>query len=116
MPGTTLISNFAIPSSSVIEPLRTFNLDFINQTLSVVHLPKEGHTNPPEFIPIRKSEPLRLELEHFTECVIGHKTPLVTGEDGKNALQLAIKAVDNMKMVKMSDSSDLAKFLQIEDF
>ena len=100
----------------VIEPLRTFNLDFINQTLSVVNLPKEGHTNPPEFIPIRKSEPLRLELEHFTECVIGHKTPLVTGEDGKNALQLAIKAVDNMKMVKMSDSSDLAKFLQIEDF
>ena len=100
----------------VIEPLRTFNLDFINQTLSVVNLPKEGHTNPPEFIPIRKSEPLRLELEHFTECVIGHKTPLVTGEDGKNALQLAIKAVDNMKMVKMSHSSDLAKFLQIEDF
>ena len=100
----------------VIEPLRTFNLDFINQTLSVVNLPKEGHTNPPEFIPIRKSEPLRLELEHFTECVIGHKTPLVTGEDGKNALQLAIKAVDNMKMVKMSDSSDLAKFLQLEDF
>ena len=98
------------------ERQRTFNLDFINQTLSVVNLPKEGHTNPPEFIPIRKSEPLRLELEHFTECVIGHKTPLVTGEDGKNALQLAIKAVDNMKMVKMSDSSDLAKFLQIEDF
>ena len=110
------ISGERLRHLKVIEPLRTFNLDFINQTLSVVNLPKEGHTNPPEFVPIRKSEPLRLELEHFTECVIGHKTPLVTGEDGKNALQLAIKAVDNMKMVKMSDSSDLAKFLQLEDF
>ena len=109
------ISGERLRNLKVIEPLRTFNLDFINQTLSVVNLPKEGHTNPPEFVPIRKSEPLRLELEHFTECVIGHKTPLVTGEDGKNALQLAIKAVDNMKMVKMSDSSDLAKFLQIEN-
>ncbi len=94
----------------VIEPQRTFNLDFINQTLSIVRLPKEGHTNPPEFIPIRKSEPLRLELEHFRECIIGHKIPMVTGEDGKNALQLAIKAVDNMKMVKMPSCSDPALF------
>lgn len=97
----------------VIEPERTFNLDFINQTLSIVNLPKEGHTNPPEFVPIRKSEPLRLELEHFRDCIVNHKTPMVTGEDGKNALQLAIRAVDNMKMVKMTDSSAAGKYFQL---
>lgn len=95
----------------VIEPSKTFNLDFINQTLSIVNLPKEGHTNPPEFVPIKKSEPLRLELEHFMDCIVGHKTPMVTGEDGKNALQLAIKAVDNMKMARMDECSDPEKFL-----
>ena len=97
----------------VIEASKTFNLDFINQTLSIVNLPKEGHTNPPEFVPIKKSEPLRLELEHFMDCIVGHKTPMVTGEDGKNALQLAIKAVDNMKMVRIADCPNPERFLNM---
>lgn len=95
----------------VIEEEKTFNLDFINQTISIVNLPREGHTNPPEFVPIKKSEPLRLELEHFMDCIVRHKTPMVTGEDGKKALQLAMSAVDNMTMVKRADSVLARKFL-----
>ena len=34
-------------------------------------------------------EPLKLELESFVECVQESTTPLVTGEHGKRALEIA---------------------------
>jgi predicted dehydrogenase len=34
-------------------------------------------------------EPLYLELEHFVDCVLAHKTPMVTARDGLRALTLA---------------------------
>ncbi len=109
------ISGERLRQLKVIEADKTCQLDFMNQTLSVVKLPQAGHTNPPEFVPIRRSEPLLLELEHFMDCIVAHKTPMVTGEDGKNALQLAIRAVDNMKIVSMADSAIAKKFLEIAD-
>ncbi len=94
------ISGEKLRHLKIIEQDKTFHLDFINQTLSVMRPPKEDHTNPPEFIPIKRAEPLRLELEHFMDCVVSHKTPIVTGDDGKKALELAIQVVKNMKMAK----------------
>jgi predicted dehydrogenase len=41
--------------------------------------------------PIDKVEPLKLELQHFVECVRDKKTPLVTGESAKRALDLAFE-------------------------
>lgn len=38
---------------------------------------------------IGKDEPLRLEIEHFIECLREQKQPLVSGEDGKRALEAA---------------------------
>jgi predicted dehydrogenase len=93
------ISGEKLRQLKIIEKEKTFHLDFMNQTLSVVHLPKEDHTNPPEFIPIKKCEPLRAELEHFMECVTTHKTPIVSGDDGKRVLELAIQAVNKMQIV-----------------
>lgn len=81
------------------DSVRTLSLDFINQTLAILTPANERQSNPPEYIPIKKEEPLRLELEHFAECVATNRTPLVTGEDGKRALELAISAVNNMKLV-----------------
>jgi predicted dehydrogenase len=98
------ISGEKLRRLKIIEQDKTFHLDFINQTLSVVRLPKKDQTNPPEFIPIKKCEPLRSELEHFMECVITHKTPMVSGNDGKKALELAIHVVHNMRMVKKKKS------------
>ena len=42
-----------------------------------------------ESIPMEKSEPLKLELESFVKCVQESSTPLVTGEQGKRALEIA---------------------------
>ena len=42
-----------------------------------------------EPVPINKEEPLKLELAHFIECVRARKTPLVSGESAKKALDVA---------------------------
>ena len=40
-------------------------------------------------------EPLKMELQHFAECIKNKKKPLVTGEDGIKALQIAIAALES---------------------
>jgi len=44
-----------------------------------------------EPVPIAKEEPLKLELEDFVGCVKTHRTPLVSGESAKRALDLAFE-------------------------
>ncbi len=44
-----------------------------------------------EPVPIAKEEPLRLELQHFVQCVQAHRTPVVSGESAKRALDLAFE-------------------------
>src|SRR5436190_8018355 len=41
--------------------------------------------------PIEKDEPLKLELQSFVDCVKARETPVVTGEQGKRALDLAFE-------------------------
>ncbi|MFH1445482.1 MAG: Gfo/Idh/MocA family oxidoreductase [Nanoarchaeota archaeon] len=43
-------------------------------------------------ITLEGEEPLKLEIEHFLDCIKNDKTPLVTGEDGLTALDIALKA------------------------
>ncbi len=44
-----------------------------------------------EPVPIAKEEPLKLELQHFVECVRARRTPVVSGESAKQALDLAFE-------------------------
>ncbi len=44
-----------------------------------------------EPVPIAKEEPLKLELQHFVQCVRAHRTPVVSGESAKRALDLAFE-------------------------
>ena len=44
-----------------------------------------------EPVPIEKDEPLKLELQHFIECVRAQQTPMVSGESAKRALDLAFE-------------------------
>jgi len=64
-------------------------LDYINQSLVVYdeEWVKEAK--------IQKQEPLRNELEHFIKCVEEKKVPLVGGEDGLHALEVAVKALES---------------------
>src|ERR1035437_3356975 len=44
-----------------------------------------------EPVPIAKEEPLKLELQSFVQCVRAHRTPVVSGESAKRALDLAFE-------------------------
>jgi len=44
-----------------------------------------------EPVPIAKEEPLKLELQHFVECVRARRTPIVSGASAKEALDLAFE-------------------------
>lgn len=61
-------------------------LDYITQELWVE---SKKETVQPR-LPFQ--EPLKMELQHFAECVLEKKKPLVTGVDGLKALQIAIAA------------------------
>lgn len=44
-----------------------------------------------EPVPIAKEEPLKLELQHFIDCVQARRKPVVSGESAKLALDLALE-------------------------
>ncbi len=45
-----------------------------------------------QVIPVEKGEPLRLELEHFVECIETRKTPLTDGLEGLRVLKVLEEA------------------------
>ena len=53
-----------------------------------------------EPVPIEKDEPLKLELQHFVECVRAQQTPLVSGESAKRALDLALEITRQIQQSK----------------
>jgi predicted dehydrogenase len=50
-----------------------------------------------EPVPIVKEEPLKLELEHFIQCIQAHGTPVVSGESAKRALELALEITEQVE-------------------
>jgi predicted dehydrogenase len=51
----------------------------------------DGRSIVPLEVRVEKKEPLRAELESFFECVRDRKRPIVSGEDGLAAVDLAIR-------------------------
>ncbi|MCW4010753.1 MAG: Gfo/Idh/MocA family oxidoreductase [Candidatus Bathyarchaeota archaeon] len=64
-------------------------LDYITQELWV--------ENAQETVQPRRAfqEPLKMELQHFADCILEKKKPVVTGVDGLKALQIAIAALQS---------------------
>jgi len=92
------------------------SLDFMNQKGHLVKksdliaygvklkigLAKAGDASsiPVEDIPIEKDEPLKLELQHFTESVAELKQPKVGGKLAMTALEVAIQITEQIKAAK----------------
>jgi len=58
-------------------------LDYITQDLWIE---QQNETVQPRYA---FQEPLKSELQHFAECVLEKKKPLITGDDGVKALEIA---------------------------
>src|SRR5574337_1077438 len=80
------------------------SLDYSQQEITVYHrIP--GTSEPAvdatstivkEEIPIDKAEPLRVQIESFIECVRTRQRPLVSGEEGRDALKVAAQIVERL--------------------
>ena len=55
-----------------------------------------------EPVPIAKDEPLKLELQHFVECVRERQTPKVSGEAGRQALEVALEITRQIQVLETS--------------
>lgn len=55
-----------------------------------------------EPVPIAKDEPLKLELTHFVECVRERQTPKVSGEAGRQALEVALEITRQVQALEAS--------------
>ena len=64
-------------------------LDYITQELWIE---KEKDNLQPKY---PWQEPLKLELEHFSDCIIEHKDPLIPASDGVKALKIAEAALQS---------------------
>ena len=64
-------------------------LDYITQELWIEQQTQTVQPRQPTM------EPLKLELEHFAQCITEKKKPLITGIDGVKALQIAEAAMQS---------------------
>jgi UDP-N-acetylglucosamine 3-dehydrogenase len=64
-------------------------LDYITQDLWIE---QKTETVQPR---IQFQEPLKAELQHFIDCIVEKKQPIVTGEDGVKALEIATAAMQS---------------------
>jgi len=74
-------------------------LDYMTQELWIEE-PKENLQ--PRY---QWQEPLKLELQHFADCILEKKKPLITGVDGLKALQVAeaaLRSSTKNRAIKMS--------------
>jgi predicted dehydrogenase len=69
------------------------SVDTKEQEVKGYRLVAEGElrTVKPFDVTVEKKEPLRAELESFLQCVHDRRRPLVTGEDGLEAVALAAR-------------------------
>lgn len=65
-----------------------FSLDFAKQEAFRFYKDLSGIHQ--QALPIEKEEPLKKELLHFIDCIKNHKKPLVSGIQGRQALDLAL--------------------------
>lgn len=74
---------------SIFQKDASISLNYVNQS-ATVHT-RKGSKITKEKLKVRKEEPLKKELESFVNCVMRKENPIVSGEDGRRALAVALE-------------------------
>ena len=91
-------------TKDVVRKIRIFqeesyiSLDYLNQEVTIFK--KTENKILKEKVKVKKVQPLNEELESFTECVRHHKRPIVSGIEGRRALQVALEIIEKIKSTK----------------
>jgi predicted dehydrogenase len=81
------------------QPASYVSIDYAAQKVEVWRLVTGAGTTPSiegGEVPVAGDEPLRLELADFVDAVVSKRAPVVTGEQGRRALELAQRITDRM--------------------
>ena len=93
------IRNLIVTGSEAI-----VSLDYLTQEITIE---TAGQTLKPQY---EWKEPLKLELQHFANCILKGAEPLVTGVDGLKALliaEAALKSAAKCRVIKLREYSRL---------
>ena len=90
------ISEERVRKLRIFELDKYCSLDYAQQAITMRRKTNEEKIICEE-LEVHKVEPLRLELSHFINCIKDRKKPLVTIEDGKNALEVALEILEQVK-------------------
>ena len=88
-------------TKDVVRKMRIFqedsyvSLDYVTQEAAIFRKTEDKISK--EKIKIKKKEPLKKELKSFIECVKTGKRPVVSGVEGRRALQVALAIVEKIK-------------------
>lgn len=82
------VSNKALRKIRIFQPGAYISIDYIKQEAILYR--KIGRFIIPRKINIKKQQPLKKELASFIECIRLGKKPLVSGEEGRDALEIAL--------------------------
>ena len=86
------------PESSLLKKIMAAKLGIGKDSTIVSQFAGKKIVREP--VPIAKDEPLKLELQHFVECVRAQQTPMVSGESAKRALDLAFEITRQVQQNK----------------
>lgn len=103
------VSERRLRQLEIMEPERYVTIDYETQDVSINRCVRQNSGSLVEIIehPVfPKSEPLKLELQHFVTCVREGKQPLVGITDGKRALEVAVSV---LKQIHLNESTSPEK-------
>lgn len=91
-------------TKDVVRKIRIFqedsyiSLDYMDQDVTIFK--KTGNKILKEKVKVKKTQPLNEELESFIKCVTAHQKPIVSGVEGRRALQVALAIIEKIKSTK----------------
>ncbi|OPZ06144.1 MAG: putative oxidoreductase YceM [candidate division BRC1 bacterium ADurb.BinA292] len=96
----------------IFQPNTYVSVDYMKQAMEIYQTVeiKDAREGEPQAqivrkrLRLKKEEPLRRELVHFVSCVREGSQPAVTGEHGQNALEVAIRVVEQIQQRQALES------------
>ena len=95
------VSEKRLRQLEIMEPQRYVTVNYETQDVSINRCVRQSNGSLVEVIehPVfPKSEPLKLELQHFVTCVREGRQPLVGITDGKRALEVAVSVLKQIHL------------------
>jgi len=90
------VSTERVRKLRLFQPAQYISVDYARQDVLAfsVHPERQIGFEP---VAVEKSEPLKLELESFFQCVAARERPEVTGADATQALEVALEILDKIE-------------------